>query len=144
MRKLLLILPLALLFSGCGTINSLSTTVGIAENAAIQAGTDELIIKKGGPSAAGELALAQKIKAIAVEIEGIDSGTVTVAQLSATLAADIAKLTPVEQVLANALLTEVTVQLGVKVQQGLLSTAAQAIVKSALDSVITACSSFGA
>jgi hypothetical protein len=142
--KLTILLATVALLCGCSTINSLSSTVGIVENAAIQAGTDELIIKKGGPTTAGELALAQKIKAIAVEIEGIDSGTVTVAQLQATLAADIAKLTPAEQVLANALLEEVTVQLGVKVQQGLLSTAANAIVLSALQSVVTACQSFGA
>jgi hypothetical protein len=134
----------AVLLCGCSTINSISTTAGIAIAAAVEAGTDELIIKKGGPTPAGELAYAKNVKAIAAEIGSVAAGTTTVAQLSATLQPYIAKLSPPEQVLAQALLSEVVVALGVQVQKGLLNTAATAVLTDILASVNTAASSFGA
>jgi hypothetical protein len=93
---------------------------------------------------AGELAYAKQVKAIAVEIGQVAAGTTTVAQLSTALAPYIAKLSPPEQVLANALLQEVVVALGVQVQKGLLNTAATAVLTDILTSVETAASSFGA
>ena len=141
MRKLLLI-PL-LLLSGCSTINSLSGTVGIAEATAVEFATGEYI-QKAGSTPALQLARAQKVEAIANEIIGIDSGTVTLAQLEATVQADIAKLNPAEQVLATGLLQEIVLALGVQTQKGLLTTAVTAQINVLMGDIVTACKLYGA
>ncbi len=142
MRRLLLLLPLLFSFSGCSTINSMSATAGVIENSTIQFATAEYITKAGNTTA--QLARAQKVKAIAIEIQGLDNGTVSIAQLEAAIAADIAKLPVPDQILANELVAVIVANLGVQVQSGVLNAALQAQVNLIMNDVIAACKLFGA
>jgi len=130
--------------AGCATLNSLTATQGTIFNNTIKFATAEYI-SKAGPAGPGntagpeQLARAQRVKAIALEIQGLDTGTVTVAQLQATIQADIAKLSPPDQILANGLLTVVVQNLGVQQQTGLINTALQAQVNLIMSDVLSAC-----
>jgi hypothetical protein len=130
--------------SGCASFNALTATQGTIFNNTVQFATAEYI-SKAGPAGAGntagpeQLARAQKVKGIALEIQGLDTGTVTIAQLQATVQADIAKLSPPDQILANGLLTAIVQNLGVQQQTGLLNTAVQAQINLVMNDVITAC-----
>lgn len=132
----------ATLLSACATINSLSSTAGVVENQTIQFATAEYIAQASGTAA--QLARAQKVKAIAVEIQGLDTGTVTIAQLAATVQADIAKLSPPDQILANGLLTIIMANLGVQTQSGVLNAALTAEVNVVMNDVIAAAKLYGA
>ena len=132
----------AFLLSGCAAINSLSASAGVIENSTIQFAAAEYIAKAGAPAA--QLARAQKVKAIAIELQGLDTGTVTLAQLEATVTADIAKLSPPDQILATALLQTIVANLGVQTQTGILSTAVSAEVSQVMKDVIAAAVLYGA
>jgi hypothetical protein len=130
--------------SGCASINAITATQGTIFNQTVEFAT-AAYIAKAGPAGVGntagpaQLARAQKVKAIALEIQGLDTGTITIAQLQATVQADIAKLSPPDQILANELLTIIVQNLGVQTQTGLLNTAVQAQVNLVMNDVITAC-----
>jgi hypothetical protein len=144
MRKLLLLSLLGLSFlTGCATLNAISSTVAVALADGIEFGTAEYI-SHHATGAPAQTALAVKIKAIAVQVEGFNNGTVTVAQIDATIAADIAKLSVADQILANGLLQELVIALGVQTQKGLISAAASADIAVVLNAVIAACGLYGA
>lgn len=130
--------------SACATLNSLTATQGVIFNQTVEFATAEYISKAGpaGPNnTAGpeQLARAQSVKAIALEIQGLDTGTVTIAQLQVQVQADIAKLSPPNQILANGLLTVIVANLGIQVQTGPLNTAVQAQINLVMNDVIAAC-----
>jgi hypothetical protein len=129
------------LLSACATINSISSTAGVVENNTIQFAAAEYITQAGNQAA--QLARAQKVKAIAVEIQGLDTGTVTIAQLEAAVQADIAKLSPPDQILATGLLQIIVANLSVQAQTGLLNTALTAEVNQVMNDVIAATKLFG-
>jgi hypothetical protein len=141
-KILLAFLPLVLL-SACSTVNSLSSTAGTVENSTIQFAT-ATYITKAGSDPASQLARAQKVKAVAVEIQGYDTGTVSIAQLEAKVMADIGKLSPANQILANELMQIIVAQLGVQVQSGLLNASIVAQINVVMNDVIAACKLFGA
>jgi hypothetical protein len=130
--------------AGCATLNSLTATQGVIFNQTIEFATAEYI-SKAGPAGPGntagpaQLARAQSVKAIALEIQGLDTGTVTLAQLEATIQADIAKLSPPDQILANGLLTVIVANLGIQTQTGLINTAIQAQINLVMNDVLAAC-----
>jgi hypothetical protein len=132
----------AMALSGCAAINSMSATAGVVENSTVQFATAEYISKAG--TTVQQLARAQQVKAIAIEIQGLDNGTVTVTQLEAAVTADILKLSPPEQILANALLAEIVANLGVQVNTGVLGATVTAQVNVVMNDVIAACKLYGA
>jgi hypothetical protein len=144
--KLLIICILSMLatpaFVGCASINAASSTAGVVENSTIQFATAEFISKAG--DAAAQLARAQKVKAIAIEIQGIDSGTVTIAQLAATVSTDIGKLPIPDQILANALVQAIVANLGIQVNTGVLSAALTAEINVVMKDIQAACALYGA
>jgi hypothetical protein len=142
MKKLLLIGLLAAL-TGCATINSLSNTTTVAINTTVEFAASKYI-SEAGSTAALQLARAKKVKAIAVEIQGIDTGSVTIAQLEATVAADIAKLSPDEQILATALMKLVITNLNVQVTTGVIATTVKAEINQVMADVIAAAALYGA
>jgi hypothetical protein len=142
MKKLLPLVLVALL-AGCATVNSLSSTATVILNTTVEFAAAKYI-SEAGSTPALQLARAQKVKAIAVEIQGIDTGTVTIAQLEATVAADIAKLTPDEQILASALMNLVITNLNVQVTTGVIATTVKAEINQVMVDVIAACALYGA
>jgi ABC-type glycerol-3-phosphate transport system substrate-binding protein len=144
LRKISLfaVIAAASLLSACATINSLSSTAGVVENTTIEFSVAEYIQHAG--AAPAQLVRAQKVKAIAIEIQGLDNGTVTVAQLEAAVAADIAKLQPAEQILATGLMQIIVANLGTQVNSGLLNAASTAVINTVMGDIITACTRFGA
>jgi uncharacterized protein YceK len=142
MKKLLLI-GLLVALAGCATINSLSNTTTVAINTTVEFAAAKYI-SEAGSTAALQLARAKKVKAIAVEIQGIDTGSVTIAQLEATVAADIAKLSPDEQILATALMNLVITNLNVQVTTGVIATTVKAEINQVMADVIAAASLYGA
>jgi hypothetical protein len=144
--KLLIICILSMLATpalvGCASINAASSTAGVVENSTIQFATAEFISKAG--DAAAQLARAQKVKAIAIEIQGIDSGTVTIAQLAATVSADIGKLPIPDQILANALVQAIVANLGIQVNTGVLNAALTAEINVVMKDIQAACALYGA
>jgi len=146
--KILLFLT-ALALSGCATINGLTASQGVIFNQTVEFATAKYI-SQAGPGGVGntagpaQLARAQRVKAIALEIQGLDTGTVTIAQLQATVQADIAKLSPPDQILANGLLQVVVDNLGVQTQTGLLNTAVQAQINLVMNDILAATKLYGA
>jgi hypothetical protein len=130
--------------TGCATLNSITSTAGVIENSTIKFAAAEYIAKAGpygvnntaGPA---QIARAQKVLAIAQQIQGLDTGTVTIATLEATVMADIGKLSPPDQVLATALLQAIVANLGVQVNSGVLGTALTAEINAVMNDVIAAC-----
>jgi hypothetical protein len=147
MKVLLFVAALAL--TGCATINGLTASQGVIFNQTVEFATAKYISQAGpagigNTAGAAQLARAQKVKAIALEIQGLDTGTVTIAQLQATVQADIAKLSPPDQILANGLMQVVVDNLGVQTQTGLLNTAVQAQINLVMNDILAACKLYGA
>jgi hypothetical protein len=91
------------------------------------------------------LSRAQAVKAIATEIDGVALGTVTVAQLQAMAATELASkgLKTSDQILVGGLMQLIGAALPAA-NAGLLSAAVSAEANLVLQDIIAVCTSFGA
>lgn len=131
------------LFTGCAAFggNSGQNTV---VNATIEFATAKYIERSAGNDATRRLNKAVEVKAVATQIQGLASGTVTLAQLDTALASSIGKLSPSDQLLANALVQVLLNEVNVKIQTGILTAAEAAAVKTIAQDVILATTLYGA
>jgi len=118
-----------------GGIESLTVSFAVAK-----------YIEKAGPTPAQQLARAQAIKGVVTELEGVLTGSVTIAQLQAITAADITShiTDPADQALAQGLLTLIVSDLNIKVGTGVLQSAAVGVVTQMANYVLAACALYGA
>jgi hypothetical protein len=139
----ILTLAATVLLPACAVLTGANQTNAAAVQTAVELSVS-LYIQQAGPNAADQTARAQKVKVVATELQGLATGTLTVAQFQAQLATAIAKLNPSEQILANAILLEVDLNLSTKVQNGILDAAAKAAANVVLGDVLAVCAMYGA
>lgn len=135
----------SVLASGCSILNAANNNTALAVNTGIELVTSVYIQHKGGGTAAGDLAAAQQVKAVALELQGVATGTLTVAQFNAQMQTYIAKLSPPQQILASALLAQIDLYFQQQVATGSILTAQTAAAANiVLGDVIAACAVYGA
>jgi hypothetical protein len=147
MKKFILALVACVLavssLTGCAALTGANQANAVAVQSAIELSVS-VYIQQAGPAVADQKARAVKVKAVALSLQGLATGTLTVAQFQAQLAAQIAKLDPTQQILANAILLEIDLNLQAKVQNGILDAAAKAAANVVLGDVLAVCAMYGA
>lgn len=139
--KRISILLLPLLLAGCAALNSLSSTSSIVLSATVEFAAAKYIASAGAKPA--QVARAQKIHSIAAQIQAIDTGAVSIAQLEAQLTADIARLPVADQILAAALFQLVLEDVGVRTTTGVLGATVTAQVNVLMGDIIAAAALYG-
>jgi hypothetical protein len=85
------------------------------------------------------------VKAVAQELQGLNTGTLTVAQFNAQMATYIAKLSVTDQIIANGVLAQIDVYFASQVGAGsILNASAAAAANVVLADIIAACALYGA
>lgn len=85
------------------------------------------------------------MKAVAQELQGLNTGTLTVAQFNAQMATYIAKLSVTDQIIANGVLAQIDVYFASQVGAGsILNASAAAAANVVLADIIAACALYGA
>lgn len=93
-----------------------------------------------------QTARATRIKQIVTEVQGLLAGSVTIAQLQALTASDVANLnlSEADNILVNGLVSIVTSDLNLKVGAGILQAAASGIVNEFLTDILLTTAAYGA
>jgi hypothetical protein len=143
-RALILSAAIAVLAS-CSVLTGAGTATTVAVQDGIELATSVYITHKGGGTTAGDLAVAKSVKAVAQELQGLNTGTLTVAQFNAQMATYIAKLSVTDQIIANGVLAQIDVYFASQVGAGsILNASAAAAANVVLADIIAACALYGA
>jgi hypothetical protein len=139
MKKLLLAAIVGLGLSGCALLGSVNSGTAAAVQGGIEFVTAFYIVHKGGSTATGEAAVAQKLTAIATQLEGVVSGDLTVAQFNAAMATYLAKLDPLDRIIAAELLQQIDAYFAAQLGNGSILTVATKVAATAvLNDIIAA------
>jgi hypothetical protein len=142
---LVAVLALSSQLSGCALLTADSAAANAVQSG-IELVTSVYIQQKGGGTAAGDLAVAQQVKGVATTLQGVITGNLTIAQFNAAAQAYIAKLSPVQQVIATGLLSQIDIYFAQQVQMNnsLIKAGAVAAANIVFNDVIAACAIYGA
>jgi hypothetical protein len=141
----LAVLAASVQLSGCALITADSAAANAVQSG-IELVTSIYIQQKGGGTPAGDLATAQQVKAVAVELQGVITGNLTIAQFNTAAQVYIAKLSPLEQIIATGLLSQIDIYFAQQVQQNnsILKAGVVAAANIVFNDVIAACAIYGA
>ena len=142
LRGIIIGVALALI-AGCSLIGNAAKPAAVGIQTAIEYAT-AAYIQKAGTDTASQLARAKQVKAVAGELQALNMGTVTVAQLQTVLAGNVTNLSVPNQIAANGLIELIGQQIQVQQSTGVLNAANQAAVNTVLGYVLTVCGMYGA
>lgn len=129
--------------SGCATLLGTDAAASAAIQGGIEIVTTVYIQHKGNNNATSEAIVASQVQGVAVTLQGIVKGNLTVAQFNAQIKQYLANLSPVQQVIANELLVQLDLYFAQQLASGtLISATTQAAANIVLNDVIAACQPF--